>query len=145
MEAGDQEEQQFRTAYNSVPPHKAVNFKDVVREFMRGLLEMSVEFGRGCRDVVQQSLVTEDSFLVRNFGKDSYIGRKIKVPYNNVLRRLKLFNEYLVPEDKDPLHVWYVILFVFVLALAGIINFLFFLFFCWFDWVDMELHELFFF
>ncbi|XWS28438.1 hypothetical protein CRYUN_Cryun25bG0069000 [Craigia yunnanensis] len=118
MEGGDQEEEQFGTAYNGVPPHKAVNFKDVVREFMRGLLEMSVEFGRGCRDVVQQSLVTEDSFLVRNFGKDSYIGRKIKVPYDNVLRRLRLFTEHLVPEDKDPLHAWSVIFFIFVLALA---------------------------
>ncbi|XWS52711.1 hypothetical protein CRYUN_Cryun11dG0094300 [Craigia yunnanensis] len=118
MEGGAQEEEQFRTAYTGVPPPKAANFKDVVREFMRGLLEMSVEFGRGCRDVVQQSLVTEDSFLVRNFGKDSYIGRKIKVPYDNVLRRLRLFNDYLVPEDKDPLLVWSVILFIFVLALA---------------------------
>lgn len=115
----------YGTAYaGGVPPHnKAVNFKDVVREFMWGLLEMSVEFGRGCRDVVQQSLITEDSFLVRNFGKDSYIGRKAKVPYDNVLRRLRLFNEYLVPEDKDPLHAWSVILFVFVLAFAGILIF----------------------
>ncbi|EOY33100.1 Alpha/beta-Hydrolases superfamily protein [Theobroma cacao] len=114
MEGGDQEEQR----YTGVPPDKAANFKDVVREFMRGLLEMSVQFGRGCRDVVQQSLVTEDSFLVRNFGKDSCIGRKLNVPYDNVLRRLKVFNEYLVPEDKDPWHAWSVILFVFVLALA---------------------------
>ncbi|XP_022752453.1 uncharacterized protein LOC111301214 isoform X2 [Durio zibethinus] len=121
MEGGVQEEERFGTAYTGVPPHKGVNFKDVVREFMRGLLEMSVEFGRGCKDVVQQSLVTEDSFLVRNFGKDSYIGKKIKVPCDNVLRRLRLFNEYLVPEDKDPFHAWSVILFVFVLALAVLI------------------------
>ncbi|XVF04973.1 hypothetical protein REPUB_Repub05bG0129900 [Reevesia pubescens] len=119
MESGYHEEQQFRTAYAGVAAaDKAFNFKDVVREFMRGFLEMIVEFGRGCRDVVRQSLVTEDSFLVRNFGKDSYIGRKIKVPYHNVLRRLTFFNDYLVPEDKDPLHAWSVILFVFVLALA---------------------------
>ncbi|KAK8655213.1 hypothetical protein V6N13_107803 [Hibiscus sabdariffa] len=119
MVGGDRPEQ-FRTARAAgiAPPDKATSFKDVVREFMMGLLEMSVEFGRGCRDVVRQSLVTEDSFLVRNFGKDSYMGKKIKVPKDNVLRRLRLFNEYLVPEDKDPLHVWSVILFVFVLALA---------------------------
>ncbi|KAL1090993.1 hypothetical protein V6Z11_D07G127700 [Gossypium hirsutum] len=110
----------FRTASAAagVAPDKAASFNDVVREFMKGLLEMSVEFGRGCRDVVRQSLVTEDSFLVRNFGNDSYIGRKIKVPKDNVLRRLRLFNEYLVPEDKDPLHAWSVILSVFLLALA---------------------------
>lgn len=110
----------FRTASAAagVAPEKAASFNDVVREFMKGLLEMSVEFGRGCRDVVRQSLVTEDSFLVRNFGNDSYIGRKIKVPKDNVLRRLRLFNEYLVPEDKDPLHAWSVILSVFLLALA---------------------------
>ncbi|XVE79088.1 hypothetical protein DITRI_Ditri14bG0029400 [Diplodiscus trichospermus] len=118
MEGVDQEGEQFRAAYTGVQPHKAVSFRDVVREFMRGLLEMSVEFGRGCRDVVRQSLVTEDSFLVRNFSGDSYIGRKIKVPCDFILRRLRLFNEYLVPEDKDPLRAWSVILVVFVLALA---------------------------
>ncbi|KAL4301818.1 hypothetical protein GQ457_10G007110 [Hibiscus cannabinus] len=119
MVGGDGPEQ-FRTARAAgiVPPDKATSFMDVVREFMMGLLEMSVEFGRGCRDVVRQNLVTEDSFLVRNFGKDSYMGKIIKVPKDNVLRRLRLFNEYLVPEDKDPLHVWSVILFVFLLALA---------------------------
>ncbi|XP_016745230.1 uncharacterized protein [Gossypium hirsutum] len=117
----------FRTASAAagVAPDKAASFNDVVREFMKGLLEMSVEFGRGCRDVVRQSLVTEDSFLVRNFGNDSYIGRKIKVPKDNVLRRLRLFNEYLVPEDKDPLHAWSVILSVFLLALAGTFGFYF--------------------
>lgn len=114
----------FRTASAAagVAPDHAASFNDVGREFMKGLLEMSVEFGRGCRDVVRQSLVTEDSFLVRNFGNDSYIGRKIKVPKDNVLRRLRLFNEYLIPEDKDPLHAWSVILSVFLLALAGILN-----------------------
>ncbi|KAE8711409.1 putative Zinc finger family protein [Hibiscus syriacus] len=119
MIVGDGAEQ-FRTASVAgiAPSDKAASFKDMVREFMMGLLEMSVEFGRGCRDVVRQSLVTEDSFLVRNFGKDSYMGRKIKVPKDNVLRRLRSFNEHLVPEDKDPLHAWSVILFVFVLALA---------------------------
>ncbi|GKV28792.1 hypothetical protein SLEP1_g37797 [Rubroshorea leprosula] len=112
MDGGRRE---YRGGYRGGP---ADGWKDVATEFMRGLVEMSVEFGKGCRDVVRQSLVREDSFLVRNFGKDSYIGSRIMVPFGNVFRRLRLFNEYLLPEDKDPKHAWLVILFVFVLALA---------------------------
>ncbi|GLT46321.1 hypothetical protein SLA2020_200830 [Shorea laevis] len=105
----------YRGGYRGGP---ADGWKDVAREFMRGLAEMSVEFGKGCRDVVRQSLVREDSFLVRNFGKDSYIGRRIMGPCGTVFRRLRSFTEYLLPEDKDPVHAWLIILFVFVLALA---------------------------
>ncbi|KAM7502045.1 hypothetical protein LguiB_000949 [Lonicera macranthoides] len=78
-------------------------------EFAKGLGEMSVEFGKGCRDVLRQSVVREDSFVVRKFGK----------PCAKVCRKLRFLNEYL-PEDRDPVHAWSAICFVLFLALAAI-------------------------
>lgn len=121
MDGYGYQEAKFRARYRGGPPIYgpiAANWTDVVREFMRGVGEMSVAFGKGCRDIVRQSLVREDSFLVRNFGKESWIGRRIAGPYGKVCRRLKVFSEHLLPEDKDPVHAWSVILCVFVLALA---------------------------
>ncbi|KAL9413057.1 hypothetical protein AB3S75_041682 [Citrus x aurantiifolia] len=81
-----------------------------VREFVKGAMEMSVEFAKGCRDIVRQSLEKEDSFMRKNLGK-------LKGPCEKVCGKLRFFNEYL-PEDKDPLHAWSVICFVLVLAFA---------------------------
>ena len=97
---------------------RSETMRDHAREFLKGVAEMSVEFGKGCRDIVKQSLVNHDSFLVRKFGKDSYIRRRIGGPCQKLRRKLSFFNEYL-PEDKDPLHSWSVILFVALLAFAG--------------------------
>lgn len=101
-----------------------------VREFVKGVMEMSVEFAKGCRDIVRQSLGKEDSFMRKNLGK-------LKGPCEKVCGKLRFFNEYL-PEDKDPLHAWSVICFVLVLAFAGntekfcwVIKTFMFLFFFW--------------
>ncbi|KAK7404677.1 hypothetical protein VNO78_05633 [Psophocarpus tetragonolobus] len=97
--------------------------KECAREFMVGVAEMTVEFGKGCRDIVKQSLVNEDSYIVRNFGRDSYIGKRVRQPCAKLLHKLTFFNHYL-PEDKDPLHAWSVIFFVSILAfLALCVNF----------------------
>ncbi|KAL5565505.1 hypothetical protein UlMin_028669 [Ulmus minor] len=96
---------------------RSETFKDHLREFFAAVAEMSVEFGKGCRDIVKQSLANEESFLVRKFGRDSYIGRRIRRPWEKVVGKLRFFNEYL-PEDKDPVHSWSVILFVAFLAFA---------------------------
>lgn len=93
-------------------------FKDDAREFMIGVAEMTVEFGKGCRDIVKQSLVREDSFVVRNLGRDSYFGKRVRGPCAKLVAKLSFFNEYL-PEDKDPLHAWSVIFFVSFLAFSG--------------------------
>ncbi|XP_057483188.1 uncharacterized protein LOC130769954 [Actinidia eriantha] len=76
-------------------------------EFAKGLAEMSVEFGRGCRDVVKQSVLTKNSYVMRNFGE----------PCAKVCARLRFLNEYL-PEDRDPVHAWSVIFLVSIVAIA---------------------------
>ncbi|GAV62087.1 Abhydrolase_6 domain-containing protein [Cephalotus follicularis] len=101
---------------------ESLSMREQVREFLKGAAEMSVELGKGCRDIVKQSLIgrDDDSFLVKNFGKDSVIGRRIRVPLNIVSPHLRVFSDYLLPEDKDPLHAWFVILFVFIFAFAAL-------------------------
>ncbi|KAJ1424308.1 Alpha/Beta hydrolase fold [Sesbania bispinosa] len=96
-----------------------VRFKECVREFMIGVAEMTVEFGKGCRDIVKQSLVNEDSYIVRKLGRDSYIGKRVRKPCAKLFAKLSFFNEYL-PEDKDPLHAWSVIFFVSLLAFSAL-------------------------
>lgn len=85
------------------------SLKDQIKGFAKAWGEMVVELGRGCKDVVQQSLLTEDSYLVK----------KTRGPLAEVSEKLRFFNEYL-PEDRDPTQAWLVIFFVFILALAGI-------------------------
>lgn len=82
--------------------------KDQVTGFMKSWGEMLVELAKGCKDIVQQTVVTEDSFVVR----------KLRKPAAKVSKKLSFMNEYL-PEDRDPIHAWPVIFFVFLLALAG--------------------------
>ncbi|XP_058729874.1 uncharacterized protein LOC131601953 [Vicia villosa] len=93
-----------------------VRFKICVREFMIGVSELTVEFGKGCRDIVKQSLVNQDSFVVREFGRS---WSRVREPCNEMVEKLRFFNEYL-PEDKDPLHVWSVIFLVFLLAFSAL-------------------------
>ncbi|PIN03258.1 putative hydrolase/acyltransferase (alpha/beta hydrolase superfamily) [Handroanthus impetiginosus] len=81
-----------------------------VAEFAKGAAEMSVEFGKGVRDVVKQSILREDSVIVRKF----------KGPCLRICRKLRFLNEYL-PEDRDPVHAWSVIAGVWVVALAAIL------------------------
>ncbi|XP_057969676.1 uncharacterized protein LOC131158809 [Malania oleifera] len=83
------------------------SLKDQVKEFAKAWGEMLVEVGKGCRDIVQQSVLTEDSLIVRKLGGS----------WARVSGKLEFLNEYL-PEDRDPAHAWSVIIFVFVLALA---------------------------
>lgn len=82
--------------------------KDQVAGFMKSWGEMLLHLAKGCKDIVEQTVVTEDSFVVRKLAK----------PAAKVSKRLSFMNEYL-PEDRDPAHAWPVIFFVFLLALAG--------------------------
>ncbi|CAI9105206.1 OLC1v1004079C1 [Oldenlandia corymbosa var. corymbosa] len=79
-------------------------------EFAKGFAEMSVEFGKGVRDVVKQSIFREDSVIVQ----------KLKGPCGLVCRKLRFLNEYL-PEDRDPVHSWTAILLVLLLAFTVLI------------------------
>ncbi|KAK6138043.1 hypothetical protein DH2020_028207 [Rehmannia glutinosa] len=81
-----------------------------VAEFAKGAAEMSVEFGKGVRDVMRQSILRDDSVIMRKF----------KGPCLKILGKLSFLNEYL-PEDRDPVHAWTVIACVWVFLLAVLI------------------------
>ncbi|KAF8397641.1 hypothetical protein HHK36_016561 [Tetracentron sinense] len=85
------------------------SLKDQIEGFLKATAEMLQELARGCRDVVQQSLGNEDSYIVRKFGG----------PWAKVSGRLRFLNDFL-PEDRDPVHAWPVIFFVFILALSAL-------------------------
>uniref|UniRef100_A0A5B7C9F6 AB hydrolase-1 domain-containing protein n=1 Tax=Davidia involucrata TaxID=16924 RepID=A0A5B7C9F6_DAVIN len=85
------------------------SFKDQVKEFAKAWGELILELGKGFRDIVQQNLVTEDSYVVR----------KLRTPLSKVSSKLRFLNEYL-PEDRDPVHAWPVIFIVFLLAFAAL-------------------------
>ncbi|KAM7529176.1 hypothetical protein LguiB_032586 [Lonicera macranthoides] len=69
------------------------SFKDQVMGFANAWGEIIVEFSKGCKDVVQQSLLTEDSYVVQ----------KMRGPSEKISSSLTLLNEYL-PNDRDPVH-----------------------------------------
>ncbi|OVA09910.1 hypothetical protein BVC80_1751g66 [Macleaya cordata] len=83
------------------------SFKDQVKGFLKASGEMLTELAKGCRDIVQQSLGNEDSYVVKKFGGH----------WEKVSGKLSFMNEFL-PEDRDPVHAWPVIFFVFTIALA---------------------------
>ncbi|CAA3004090.1 Alpha beta-Hydrolases superfamily isoform 2 [Olea europaea subsp. europaea] len=85
------------------------SIKDQINGFAKAWAELMAELGRGCKDVVQQTLLTEDSYIVK----------KTKEPLNQVTEKLRFLNEFL-PEDRDPVQAWSVIFFVFILALAAL-------------------------
>ncbi|GAB2272364.1 hypothetical protein Dimus_007189 [Dionaea muscipula] len=85
------------------------NLTDQVKGFVKAWGELLVDLYRGCRDIVHQSLVTDDSYIVQKFGR----------PVAKVSGKLRFLNEYL-PEDRDPILAWPVIFFVFILALFAL-------------------------
>lgn len=56
---------------------------------------------------LKQSVMRDDSFLVKNFGP----------PVKKVRKELKFLNEYL-PEDRDPVHSQSVVFVVFFFVVA---------------------------
>ncbi|KAB2614828.1 hypothetical protein D8674_021416 [Pyrus ussuriensis x Pyrus communis] len=99
-------------AREPVPPE---TLGGLVREFSKAAAEIAVEFGKGCRDIVRQSLGNRDSVLGRSLGKvrESYLGKRM----TQLRGKLGIVNEYL-PEDKNPIHAWSVIVSITILALA---------------------------
>lgn len=83
------------------------SFKDQVKGFAKAWGEIVFELGKGCKDIVQQNYLTDDSYIVQ----------KMRAPMAKVSGGLSFLNEYL-PEDRDPVHSWSVIFFVFLLAFA---------------------------
>ncbi|KAI6685502.1 hypothetical protein NL676_031415 [Syzygium grande] len=66
--------------------------------------KMSMELAKGLLDIVRQTLGNENSFLVKYFGRNSYIVGRPQGPCARASVRLERLNEYL-PEYKDPTHV----------------------------------------
>lgn len=86
------------------------SFKEQVEGFVKAWGELIVELGKGCVYVFKQSFVNDDSYVVQKLSK----------PCCKVSRKLRFLNEFL-PEDRDPAIAWPVVLFVFILALSGIL------------------------
>ncbi|RRT51706.1 hypothetical protein B296_00025114 [Ensete ventricosum] len=85
------------------------SLKEQLTGFVMATGEMLRELGRGCWDIAQQSLEGVD---------ETYVGKKVKGHWTVASQRLEFLNEYL-PEDRDPVHAWSVIVGVFLLALLG--------------------------
>lgn len=85
------------------------SLQDQIKGFAKAWGEMVLEFGKGCKDVVQQTILTEDSYIVK----------KTRRPLSMASEKVRFLNEFL-PEDRDPAHAWLVIFCVFILAFAGI-------------------------
>lgn len=99
-------------AREPVPPE---TLGGLVREFSKAAAEIAVEFGKGCRDIVRQSLGNRDAVLGRSLEKvrESFLGKRM----TQLRGKLGIVNEYL-PEDKNPIHAWSVIVSITILALA---------------------------
>ncbi|KAK8919429.1 hypothetical protein KSP39_PZI022143 [Platanthera zijinensis] len=98
----------YRTYEECVVPEESL--KDQLKGFFMASVEMMQDFGRGCKDVMQQSLEgMEDSYMVKWFRR----------PLAIVSRRLRFLNDYL-PEDRDPVHSWLVIICVLLVMLPAL-------------------------
>lgn len=83
------------------------NLKDRVTGFAKSWGVLIVDLYRGCRNIVQQSLLTDGCYIVRKFGRQ----------VAKVSGKLGFLNEYL-PEDRDPVIAWPVVFFAFFMALV---------------------------
>ncbi|KAL8227077.1 hypothetical protein R6Q57_016909 [Mikania cordata] len=83
------------------------SLKDQMKGFAKAWGEIVIELGKGCKDVVQQSVLTDDCYIVK----------KVRGPCGIIAGKLSVLNEFL-PEDRDPVLAWPVILSVFLVTLA---------------------------
>lgn len=97
-----------RKSAKDQPESEKESLKDQVTGFLKSWGEMLLDLGKGCKDIMQQTVITEDSFVVQKLGG----------PVAKVSGRLRFLND-LLPEDRDPVHAWSVVFFVFILALSG--------------------------
>ncbi|KAJ3682814.1 hypothetical protein LUZ60_013041 [Juncus effusus] len=86
------------------------NWKDQIKGFVESTAEMMRELGRGCWDIAKQSIEgAEESEMVK----------KMRGPLSEVGEKLSFLNEYL-PEDKEPVHAWPVVISVFLIAFLAL-------------------------
>ncbi|KAL2933895.1 hypothetical protein RDABS01_017014 [Bienertia sinuspersici] len=97
----------FQARFEAEGREHEEDLKDQIKGFAKAWGELLLDLSRGCKDIIQQSLVAEDSYFVQNFGP----------PLAKISNGLSFLNDYL-PEDRDPIHAWPIIFFVFILALS---------------------------
>ncbi|CAI0471531.1 unnamed protein product [Linum tenue] len=86
------------------------SLKEQVTEFAKAWGELLLDLGKGCKDIAKQNLLDENSFLVQKLGK----------PIARASGRLAFMNDCFLPEDRDPVHAWPVVFFVFLLAVSAL-------------------------
>ncbi|KAL9228019.1 hypothetical protein vseg_003642 [Gypsophila vaccaria] len=84
------------------------DLKEQLKGFAEAWVELLVDLGKGVKDVVRQSLVADDSYVVRKVGPT----------LGSLASKFRFLNDCFLPEDRDPLLAWPVVFFVLVLALA---------------------------
>ena len=93
-------------------PPAAESLKDMMECFFKASGELAMELGISCREIGRRRFGgLEDSPLLKNLRRGCVYAAA----------RLDFLNEYL-PEDRDPKHAWPVIIFVFLLAIIGILH-----------------------
>ncbi|CAN0926821.1 hypothetical protein LINGRAHAP2_LOCUS35543 [Linum grandiflorum] len=90
-------------------PKSEESFKEQVTEFAKAWGELLLDLAKGCKDIAEQNLLDKNSFVVQKIGK----------PIAKVSGRLAFMNDFL-PEDRNPVHAWPVVFFVFLLALSAL-------------------------
>lgn len=89
---------------------QAESFKDQFKGFAMAWGEILLELANGFKDIFQQTLLHEDSYVVK----------KLRKPCARVSSEFRYLNDFL-PEDRHPAHSWSVVFFVIILAMAGIL------------------------
>ncbi|KAJ6792199.1 Uncharacterized protein M6B38_240450 [Iris pallida] len=84
------------------------SFKEQAKGFLKASGELAMELGRGCRDILVQSL---------DGAEESYVVRKLRGPSKVVAEKLDFLNDYL-PEDRDLVQSWMVVISVFLVAVS---------------------------
>ncbi|XP_072958876.1 uncharacterized protein [Typha angustifolia] len=86
------------------------SLRDQVEGFLTATGEMMTELGKGCWEIAKQGLAEAE---------DAYVVKKLRGPVMEAAERLSFLNEYL-PEDRDPVHAWSVVICVFLIAFVAL-------------------------
>ncbi|XP_057821045.1 uncharacterized protein LOC131033773 isoform X2 [Cryptomeria japonica] len=91
---------------NGETGHEVEGWQEQIKGFFKSTGELLEKFGEGVRDVAEQSLGAENTMRCRQM-------------WDQISPKLEVFGQFL-PEDRSPVHVWIVVLFVTFLTLTGI-------------------------
>ncbi|XP_057821046.1 uncharacterized protein LOC131033773 isoform X3 [Cryptomeria japonica] len=89
---------------NGETGHEVEGWQEQIKGFFKSTGELLEKFGEGVRDVAEQSLGAENTMRCRQM-------------WDQISPKLEVFGQFL-PEDRSPVHVWIVVLFVTFLTLT---------------------------